>query len=102
MAPPEHKQPSIIYGPSAPVPLTLTFGQLLDHHAEVRGDAPAVVSHPQNYTASFAQLRSRSIRLARALAKDGIGKGDLVAISMGSRVEYFEVRPPISQRVQLT
>ena len=86
----EERPPSIIYGPTTPVPLTMTFSELLDHHVEVRGDRPAVISHPQGLTLSFRQLRDRSIRLARAMAQDGIGKGDLVAISLGSRVEYFE------------
>ncbi|KAI5358245.1 Putative AMP-dependent synthetase/ligase, AMP-binding, AMP-binding enzyme domain, ANL [Septoria linicola] len=85
------RPPSIVYGPSAPVPLTMTFAQLLDHNAEIRGDRPAVISHPQKgLTLSWAQLRERSIKLARSMAKDGIGNGDLVAISLGSRVEYFE------------
>jgi len=68
----------------------MTFSELLDHHVEVRGDQPAVISHPQGVTVSFRQLRERSIQLAQAMAKDGIEKGDLVAISLGSRVEYFE------------
>ena len=82
---------SIVYGPSAPNPLNMTFGELLDHHANVRGNQPAVISHLQDHTLSFKQLRSRSLQLARAMAKDGVKKGDLVAISLGSRVEYFEV-----------
>ncbi|KAK5720329.1 hypothetical protein LTR15_007603 [Elasticomyces elasticus] len=86
----DERPPSIVYGPATPVPLTMTFGELLDHHAEVRGDAPAIISHPQSRTVSFRDLRNRSIQLARALAQDGVGKGDLVAISLGSRVEYFE------------
>ncbi|GIZ42151.1 hypothetical protein CKM354_000543000 [Cercospora kikuchii] len=87
----DERPPSIVYGPSAPIPLTLTFAQLLDHNAEVRGDKPAVISHPQDgLTLSWAQLRERSIKLARAMAADGIMNGDLVAISLGSRVEYFE------------
>lgn len=85
------KPPSIIWGPSAPVPLFMTFGQLLDHHAEVRPDKPAVISHVQGKTISFKGLRERSLQLARSLSADGIGKGDLVAISLGSRIEYFEV-----------
>ena len=92
---PKSRLPSIIHGPSAPVPLQMTFGQLLDHHSEVRGNKPAVISHPQNHTLSFKQLRERSLQLARALADDGVRKGDLIAISMGSRVEYFEVCMPI-------
>lgn len=84
------RPPSIIYGPSTPVPLTMTFTELLDHNAKTRMDRPCVVSHPQNKTMSFKELRERSIQLARAMSQDGIGKGDLVAISLGSRTEYFE------------
>lgn len=95
---PSTPQPqSIVYGPSAPVPITMTSGQLLDYHVELRGDRPAVISHVQGYTASWKQLKNRSLQLARAMSKDSIGKGDLVAISMGSRVEYFEVRVTMTQ-----
>ena len=86
-----NRAPSIVYGPSAPEPLSMTFGQLLDYHAEVRGDKPAVISHVQGKTISFKDLRLRSLQLARSFSADGIGKGDLVAISLGSRIEYFEV-----------
>jgi non-ribosomal peptide synthetase component F len=86
-----NKPPSIVYGPAAPEPLSMTFGELLDHHAEVRSDKPAVISHVQGKTISFKDLRLRSLQLARAFSADGIGKGDLVAISLGSRIEYFEV-----------
>ncbi|KAF7186107.1 Acyl-CoA ligase sidI [Pseudocercospora fuligena] len=87
----DDRPPSIVYGPATPVPLTMTFSELLDHHAEVRGHRPAVVSHPQKgQIVTFKQLRDRSMQLARAMAKDGIVKGDLVAISLGSRFEYFE------------
>ena len=87
----DDRPPSIVYGPSAPLPLTMTFGELLDYHAEVRPNKPAYISHVQNHTLSWSQLRDRSLQLARAFAQDGIVKGDLVALSMGSRVEYFEV-----------
>ena len=86
----DDRPPSIVYGPSTPVPLTMTFSELLDHNVELRGDRPAVISESQGQTSSFRQLRNRSTQLARAMAQDGIGKGDLVAISLGSRVEYFE------------
>jgi hypothetical protein len=88
----KRKLPSIIYGPATPVPLNLTFSELLDHNVSVRGDRPAVISHPQDLTLSFRQLRERSMKLAIAMSRDGIGKNDFVAISLGSRVEYFEVR----------
>ena len=87
----DDRPPSIVYGPSAPLPLTMTFRELLDYHAEVRPNKPAYISHVQNHTLSWSQLRDRSLQLARAFAQDGIVKGDLVALSMGSRVEYFEV-----------
>jgi acyl-CoA synthetase (AMP-forming)/AMP-acid ligase II len=86
----DEAQPSIVYGPATPVPLTMTFGELLDYHVEVRGDNPAVISHPQGMTISWRQLSERSIKMAHALAEDGVGKGSLVAISLGSRTEYFE------------
>jgi acyl-CoA synthetase (AMP-forming)/AMP-acid ligase II len=82
--------PSIVHGPALPVPLTMAFGDLLDYHVEARGDQPAVISHPQGLTVSWRQLSERSIKMARALAEDGVGKGSLVAISLGSRTEYFE------------
>lgn len=68
----------------------MTFSQLLDHNVNVRGDQLAVISHPQRSTITWRHLRTRSIQLARAMSTDGIRKGDLVAISLGSRVEYFE------------
>lgn len=88
--PEDTRPPSIIYGPSTPIPLTLNFGELLDHNVDVRGERPAVISHPQGLTVSWRQLRDRSIKLARAMANEGIGKHDLVALSLGSRIEYFE------------
>lgn len=84
------RPPSIVHGPATPVPLNMAFGELLDYHVEVRGDQPAVISHPQGLTVSWRQLSERSIKMARALAEDGVGKGTLVAISLGSRIEYFE------------
>lgn len=85
------KQPSVVYGPRAPVPLTLTFGQLLDHHAKQRPDSPAVISHVQDRTISYKQLCERSIDLAKSMKAKGIGKGSLVGIIMGTRIEYLEI-----------
>jgi len=88
---PNHERPpSIVHGPATPVPLNMAFGDLLDYHVEVRGDQPAVISHPQGLTVSWRQLSERSTKMALALAEDGVGKGTLVAISLGSRIEYFE------------
>lgn len=87
----DHRPLSIVHGPNAPLPLTMTFGELLEHHASTRGAMPAVISDPQNRIVSFTELHQRSDRLAAAMAHAGIGKGDLVSIAMGSRFEYFEV-----------
>lgn len=84
------RPPSIVYGPATPVPLRMTFTELLDHNAVVHGDRPTVISDPQSKTLSFQELRDRSIQLARAMSRDGVGKGDLVAISLGSRTEDLE------------
>lgn len=86
------KPGSIMYGPRAPVPLNLTFGELLDHHAEVRPDSPAIISHVQNCTITYKRLRERSVNLAKAMVKAGIGRGSLVGIISGTRYEYLEVR----------
>jgi mevalonyl-CoA ligase len=88
----KEQRPSIVYGPRAPEPLTLTFGQLIDHHAEVRPDAPAVISHVQDRTISYKELRDRSIDLAKAMKGAGIGKGSYVGIVSATRIEYLEVR----------
>ena len=88
----DQRPPSIVYGPRSPIPLTLTFGQLLDHHAKVRPDSLAVISHVQDRTYSFGYLNQRSIKLAKAMAAAGVQKGDLVGIISGSRYEYLEVR----------
>lgn len=85
------RPPSLVYGPRFPIPLTLTFGQLLDHQAETRPDSPAVISHVQGCAVSFRRLRDRSIALATAMAEAGIEKGSLVGIISGTRYEYLEV-----------
>lgn len=78
-------------GPQAPRPLLLTFGQLLDHHAEARPDSTAVISHVQGCTISFRQLQDRSVNLAKAMARAGIRKSSLVGIISGTRYDYLEV-----------
>lgn len=90
----KEKRQSIVYGPRSPVPLNLTFGQLLDHHAKERPDAPAVISHVQDCTITYKQLCDRSINLAKAMAKAGVGRGTMVGIILATRFEYLEVIIP--------
>lgn len=87
-------RPSLVYGPRAPIPLSMTFGQLLDYQGEERPDSPAIISHVQGCTVSFRQLRDRSVKLAKAMAGAGITKGSLVGIISGTRYEYLEVILP--------
>jgi non-ribosomal peptide synthetase component E (peptide arylation enzyme) len=84
-------QPSILHGPSAPIPVSLPFGDLLARHARERGSHPAVISHHQNVTLTYQKLHERSDMLASAFLANGVGKGDKVAIMLGSRTEYLEV-----------
>ena len=87
----KQRQPLIVYGPRSPAPLILTFGQLVEHHAEARPNSPAVISHTQSRTISYRQLQERSINLAKAMAEVGTQKGSLVGIISGTRYEYLEV-----------
>jgi mevalonyl-CoA ligase len=89
----QQPRPSIVYGPRTPVPLNLTFGQLLDHHAQTRPETPAVISHVQGQTITYKELCDRSLKLAKAMDSKGIGRGSLVGIICGTRIEYLEVMP---------
>ncbi|KAJ5278670.1 hypothetical protein N7478_004042 [Penicillium angulare] len=83
-------QPSIIYGPSAPLPASISFGSLLSHHSKNTPDSYAVISHHQNVFLTYSQLDQRSTSLAAAFSAYGVGRGDTVAIMLGSRTEYLE------------
>ncbi len=56
----------------------LTFADLFERVVARYPDAPAVVAHDQGLT--YAQLASRSRRLARGLIARGIGPEDVVAV----------------------
>ena len=55
---------------------------------DVYPDHPAVIYGPRRY--SWSQVYERAVRLAGALAKRGIGKGDTVAIIAANTPELFE------------
>lgn len=84
-------QPSIVYGPSAPQPVPLTFGNLLAQHVKKQPSRPAIISHQQNVTLTYRDLDIRSTALAKAFAHYGVRRGDSVAIMLGSCTEYIEV-----------
>ncbi|KAJ5106210.1 hypothetical protein N7456_002885 [Penicillium angulare] len=83
-------QPSIIYGPSAPLPASMSFGSLLSRHSKHAPDSYAVISHHQNVFLTYSQLDERSTSLAAAFSAYGVCRGDTVAIMLGSRTEYLE------------
>jgi non-ribosomal peptide synthetase component F len=84
-------QPSIIHGPSAPTPVSMTFGQLISHHARDKPNSDAVISHHQGIKLTYKELDDSSTALAKSFRGYNVGKRDTVAIMLGSRTEYLEV-----------
>jgi acyl-CoA synthetase (AMP-forming)/AMP-acid ligase II len=66
----------------------MNIGEALPRNAQRSPGKIAIVERHRSLT--FLQLHRRVNRLARTLLKQGIGKGDLVALSCGSRAEHFE------------
>jgi acyl-CoA synthetase (AMP-forming)/AMP-acid ligase II len=64
----------------------LRLGDILRRHAAVRGAKTAYVVGAERV--SYADFHARSNRLARALARLGVARGDRVAIMATNRVEY--------------
>ena len=70
--------------------LTRNVFTLLDRSAESHyGSAQALAIDGE--TRSFAALRDRALRVARGLARHGIGPGDRVAVMLANRHEWPEV-----------
>ncbi|WP_051516017.1 AMP-binding protein [Candidatus Blastococcus massiliensis] len=67
-----------------PVPIGVRIGELAREH----GDATAVVC--EGTTRTWAELDSRTNRLARALLARGVVLGDLVTIGLPNSVEFVE------------
>jgi long-chain acyl-CoA synthetase len=64
-------------------------GMICAHWAELRANAPAIVSAKGNLT--FAELNARANQLARALRASGLRPGDAVALMCSNRPEFAEV-----------
>ena len=64
----------------------LLLGDILRRHAAVRGDKLAYVVGPDRVT--YGAFHARSNQLARALARDGVRRGDRVAVLATNRAEY--------------
>ncbi|KAJ4355423.1 uncharacterized protein N0V89_003439 [Didymosphaeria variabile] len=74
-------------GPKEPPLLTQTVPQHFREIVRSFGDRDAVISHHQRTILTYAQLDRDSDALARGLAKQGVKKGDRVAVSLGNNVE---------------
>lgn len=61
---------------------------ILEHHAEVRPDAPFLQWTDANAPLSFAAVNAWANRLAHGFASLGVGKGDKVAIFLPNCLEY--------------
>lgn len=58
-------------------------------HAELRPDALAIVHGEESRT--WSELDARANRAARALARLGVGPGDVVAVGLRNCIEFFEL-----------
>src|SRR5262249_7967356 len=58
-------------------------------HAGRRPDTPALITPTE--TVAYAELNGRASRLARALRRRGLERGDAVALLCSNRVEFVEV-----------
>jgi fatty-acyl-CoA synthase len=66
----------------------MNIGEALPRNAQRSPEKVAIAGRRRSLT--FLEFHRRVNRLARVLLKRGIGKGDLVALSCGSRAEHFE------------
>lgn len=66
----------------------MNIGESLIRNAQHFPDKRAIVDASRSVT--YAALHERTDRLANYLLKQGIDKGDLIALSIGSRAEHFE------------
>ena len=75
--------------PRMNAPLSRTLAELLFEQAARYGDCPAVICGDR--AVSYAELARRASRVAGALRRRGIGRGDQVGLLMNNRVEWLEV-----------
>lgn len=67
----------------------MNVGEALPRNAQHFGQKLAIVDSAKSIT--FLELQLRTNRLGNYLLKHGIGKGDVVGLSCGSRAEHLEV-----------
>ncbi|CAD0086442.1 unnamed protein product, partial [Aureobasidium mustum] len=75
-------------GPSDPPLITQTIPEYFRDVVSEHGDRPAVIARNQNTTLTYQDLDIQSDALARGLERQGVQKGDRVAVMLGNGVEY--------------
>ena len=68
---------------------TRIFPAVIDELAEQYGDKPALMSDRETF--SYRELAERSRRYSRWALAQGLAKGDVVALLMPNRPEYFAI-----------
>ncbi|KAF8248172.1 acetyl-CoA synthetase-like protein [Wilcoxina mikolae CBS 423.85] len=75
-------------GPTEPPLLRQTVGSHLKETVREHGDRTAVISRHQNQRLTYDTLDTSSTVLAHGLWKQGVRKGDRVAVSLGNGIEF--------------
>jgi long-chain acyl-CoA synthetase len=83
--------PSFLVGPSEPPLSELTLGQLLKKQAAVGPSRPCVVFPEANYRATYGELYTRTLKVAKGLLAAGVQNGDRIGIFAGNIPAYVEL-----------
>lgn len=75
-------------GPSDPPLITQTIPEYFRDVVSEHGDRSAVIARHQHTTLTYHDLDIQSDALARGLERQGVQKGDRVAVMLGNGVEY--------------
>jgi len=65
--------------------------QLLSHHAGMSPDKPALIFEPSGRTITYGELADRTARLRQYLWRQGLRRGDHVAILMENNPRFLEI-----------
>jgi 3-oxocholest-4-en-26-oate---CoA ligase len=87
-ASPSARRVRIVRDTSQGAPMQENFATALEVVADQVGDATAIIHGERRET--WAELEDRAARLAGALASEGVGHGDRVAIGLYNGVEFLE------------
>ncbi|KAM3960485.1 luciferin 4-monooxygenase [Aphomia sociella] len=80
---------NIVSGPEEQlIPAHLSYGQFMYDQLKKGGDEIALVSADTSDTITYRELLEKSIKVALALKKLGLKKGDVVGLSCENRLEF--------------